>query len=411
MPESFLTTYLQYTSDSEVPTTFRRWAAISGIGILLERNIFISHGHSNIYPNIYAMLMGTAGTRKTSAINLMRRLVIQAGFTHIAAEKTSKEKFIMDLAEGDTEAMDDILETNLFGASSSSVSPMAIMADEANDFFGISNIEFLSMLGAMWDWQDSPYKNRLKTGKSVQIHKPTISILAGNTPTGFSIAFPAEILGQGFFSRLLLIYGEPNGKRIAFPRLPSETETENIIYYLKTIKSYFVGELTYTPSARKLLEQIYTTSSPLNDGRFDSYYNRRFTHLLKLCILVTASYLEKEISEIRVIEANTYLTYIESLMPKALGEFGKSKNSDVTHKILSFIESRDGCTLKDIHKVVGQDIDKLSEIGEILKKLSLSEKIQAVQGIFLPVRKLRAPGTDGTVDMSYLSEEELAVKG
>jgi hypothetical protein len=97
-------------------------------------------------------------------------------------------------------------------------------------------------------------------------------------------------------------------------------------------------------------------------------------------------------------------------MPKALGEFGKSRNSDVTHKVLGFIENHDGCTLKEIIKFVGNDLEKPGDIGDILKKLSMSEKIQSVQGIFLPMRRVGVQNSK-YVDLGYLTEEELAVKG
>jgi hypothetical protein len=342
--------------------------------------------------------------------------MVKAGYTTISAERTSKEKFLLDLAGHDDDAqtdIDTILNKNLFGDADNetTVRPMFIGADEANDFFGIGNLEFLSILGSLWDWNGPPYSNRIKTGKSVSIPNPTITILAGNTPTGFSLAFPSDILGQGFFSRLLLVYGEPNGKRIAFPTIPDPDQTAHIVDYLKRIKSYHYGRLDYTDTGKLLLSHIYAVQNRMDDLRFDSYFNRRFTHLLKLCIIVAASRLEKQISEDIVIEANTYLSYIESLMPKALGEFGKSRNSDVTHKILSFIEAHDGVRLKDLMKLVSADLEKPSDIGDIIRKLSMSDKIQNVAGLFLPMRKKGLEDTTGMIDLRYLTPEELEVRG
>ena len=288
---------------------------------------------------------------------------------------------------------------------------MSIMADEANDFFGINNLEFLSMLGSLWDWNGPPYSNRIKTGKSVSISNPTITILSGNTPTAFALAFPPEILGQGFFSRLLLVYGEPSGRRITFPRSPPPEETEHIVTYLKAIASYHKGDIPYTDSAKLLLDHIYKNTKGNSDPRFDSYFNRRFVHLLKLCLVICASHLEKIISERTVIEANTYLSYIETLMPKALGEFGRSKNSDVTHKILAYIEANDGVKLKDLMKLISADLERPSDIGDIIRKLSQTDKIQTIDGIFLPMRKLGLTDTTGLIDLSFLTEEELLVKG
>lgn len=415
---SFITDYLSYTSDSEVPISFHRWSAIAGIGAMLERNLYITHGHSHIHANQYTMIIGTAGTRKSTAIKLMKSLMIKAGYKTIAAERTSKEKFLLDLSGEDDEPFgtnrgDDILDRNLFGddLTDSGIRPMAIMADEANDFFGLGNLEFLSILGSLWDWNGPPYSNRIKTGKSVSIPNPTITILAGNTPTSFALAFPPEILGQGFFSRLLLVYGEPSGRRITFPKTPSPEETAHIVTGLQRVASYHRGDLSYTPEARLLLDHIYKNAVVNSDPRFDSYFNRRFVHLLKLCIVVCASRCEKIIAEHIVVEANTYLSYIETLMSKALGEFGKSRNSDVTHKILAYIEANDGVRLKDLMKLVSADLERPSDIGDIIRKLSQTDKIQTVEGIFLPMRKVGLTDKTGLIDLSFLTDEELSVKG
>lgn len=414
--KDFFSTYLNYTSDSEVPVSFHRWSAVAGIGAILERNIYVELGNSHIYPNEFSMLIGTAATRKSSAIKLMKRLLRESGYDTIAAEKTSKEKFLLDLAGESDAGSDNILERNIFGSddNSSDLRTMAIFPDEANDFFGISNMEFLSMLGSMWDWHGPPYSNRIKTGVSVCIPNPTISILSGNTPTGFAAAFPPEIIGQGFFSRLLLIYGESNGRKIAFPKVPHPAETLEVTNFLKEIKSYYYGKMEYVGDAKSLLTKIYEQAEPMEDARFDSYSGRRFTHLLKLCLVVAASKLETGITSDTVIQANTYLSYAESLMPKALGEFGKSRNSDVTHKVLSFIEhGNNGCGVKlqDIMKTVSADLDKPADMGDIIRKLSVAEKIQSVGGYFLPMKKKALSDKAGMIDTRYLTEEELSVKG
>jgi len=223
---------------------------------------------------VYSMLIGSPGTRKSTAIKLMRKVLSEAGYTSIAADKSTKEKFLLDLAgegdEGSLPSPEKLLDQNLFGGEDvQQDSEMFIMADEFNDFFGNGNIEFISLLGTLWDYS-GVYRNRIKNGKSVSIKNPTVSILGGNTPTGFSLAFPTEILGQGFFSRILLIYGEPNGKRIPFPRPPASSDTEAIVRHLQHIKLSAFGAAKLDAPAERLLERIYSYPSTVDDIRFES---------------------------------------------------------------------------------------------------------------------------------------------
>lgn len=409
--DDFFSQYLDYTSGIEPPAVFQRWCAIGGIGALLGRQFYFQHGHFSVYPNTYTMLIGSPGTRKSTAIKLMRSLLVQAGYATIAAEKSTKEKFLLDLAGEDngTVSVDDILDRNLFGHGDDKPdSEMFIMADEFNDFFGNGNIEFISLLGTLWDFNGT-YRNRIKNGKSVDISNPTVSILGGNTPTGFSLAFPTDILGQGFFSRILLIYGEPNGKRIPFPERPSMESTERILESFKRIKANCFGPAELTSSARNLLDKIYRLNPTVDDVRFESYSNRRFIHLLKLCLIHAASRESNSICEQDVLYGNTVLTHSESFMPRALGEFGKGKNSDVTHKVLQVISGFEGvCTFKDIWCHVHSDLEKMSQLQEILMNLHAADKIQSVPDLngYLPKRRIVLEEDASIVDYSLLSAEE-----
>jgi len=406
--DDFFTAYLQYTGGSEVPAFFNRWAAIAGIGAYLGKSAYIPFGNAKIYPNQYCMLLGVAGTRKSTAIKNFKKILQAAGYNTIAASKTTKEKFLLDLSGIESEVTVDILDQNLFGGSDGNGIPAEsfIMADEFNDFFGNNNLEFISLLGSLWDWE-GPYENRIKNGKSFVIADPTISILGGNTPTSFSTAFPPEIIGQGFFSRLLLIYGEPNGRKIAFPVERDPYELAAVVERLKDIRKAVSGRLEIVPKAKLLLDKIYRTWPGIADVRFESYANRRFTHLLKLCIIHAASALHSSIQEEDVVFANTVLSYTETLMPKALGEFGKAKNSDVAHKVVQIVDNSSvPLSAVDIYKQLVNDLDKMSHLSDILQNLQMAKKIQLVNGKFLPVRVVQQDVVNDVIDINWLSPEE-----
>lgn len=410
--DDFFSLYFQYTSDTEVPTFFHRWTSIVGIGAFLGRGISFSHGHFSIHPNIYCMLIGSPGTRKSTAIKLMERVLKKAGYNTIAADKTSKEKFLLDLGqykdEPNTKGAVDLDTWDLLGESGAEIDKeILIAADEFNDFIGLGNHDFISLLGNLWDYNGN-YENRIKNGKSVNIYNPTISILGGNTPTGFSLAFPTEILGQGFFSRLLLIYGEPSGRKITFPSEPSQESTAAIVEYLQAIKKKCFGAVTRTAGANKLLDKIYKEWGGIDDVRFESYANRRFTHLLKLCLIVTASRLSTEITEFDVVYTNTILSHAEHLMPRALGEFGKARHSGTVHKVMQVLDATDTVmTVPDLWKHVVQDLEHITDLGDILRNLVMAEKIQGVAGGFLPRKKVLKEVSNDTVDYGLLTAEEL----
>jgi hypothetical protein len=127
MSEDFLQAYFEYIGPTEAPMAFHRWSCLTVLGAWIGRDRIFKFGHFNIKPNIYCMLMGNAGSRKTTAIRIAAKLVKQAGYANVSADKTTKEKFLLDLAgeewhNGQSNAVDvDILEKNIFGPDADAV--------------------------------------------------------------------------------------------------------------------------------------------------------------------------------------------------------------------------------------------------------------------------------------------------
>lgn len=388
------------------------------------------------------MLLGEPGARKSSAIKLSKKLVSAAGYDTFAADRSSREKFLLDLGGDDSEEESslyasgkriskavrsangqDITDMNLWGFSSpkgkggGEIKEVFIVADEFNEFVSAGNVDFYTTLGNLWDWdnEEKAYEDKVKNSRSVSIYQPTVSLLGGNTQENFARAFPPEILGHGFLSRLLLIHGTPSGRKIAFPKSPPEEATNAIIGRFTEMqrragKRIAGGELLVEASARSLLEKIYIGHRGITDTRFKGYNTRRYTHLLKLIIITAAAMDILFVSDEVVIYANTMLSAIERTMPAAIGEFGKSKNSDVSHQILSLLQDAvapvPSITLwkSGLYK----NLDKMLQLSELLQNLKVADKIQWVQlgkgGGWLP--KKEVANEVEYVDYGLLSEEE-----
>lgn len=417
--ETLFDLYFQYVEETEAPLQFHRWSLVAAIGAIMGRQFYLAHGANRIFPNCYVMLVGNPGTRKSSAIKGVKKLIGRTGYQHFGAEKTTKEKFLLDLeglpenfgeshhgsgtnrrnGRAESTSPEDVLRSLSLsddeGNSNREPREVFVCADEFNEFTGSGNLDFFSLLGALWDWDDesSSYRYRLKNSKSLSIYQPTISILGGNTHTGIQQGFPAEAVGQGFMSRLLFIHGEPSGRKIAFPRKPPEALAERIVSFIGEIKSKVTGEAEITQTAMRALDTIYRTWQEIDDYRFKHYSTRRFTHLLKLVLICAAMRLSTKIDMEDVLLANTLLTHAEHTMPKALGEFGKSKTSDAAQAIMSKLyEARKPLPMfPDLWKVVERDLDKKEQLSDIMSGLQTAGKVQFVKDSatpgFLPVQK------------------------
>ena len=269
----------------------------------------------------------------------------------------------------------------------------------------------MTMLTKLWDNMNE-YTHPKIHGKSVVVTQPTVNIIGGNTAQGLSLAIPPEALGNGFMSRVIFVHSEPTGKKITFPKPVSQELYNKLLSHLQEIKENVLGEISYTSEAANILDKMYKEYVPVDDYRFSHYGTRRFTHLLKLCIILAAVDLRTEITEEDALNANTILFYTELRMPKALGEFGRSKHADNSHSILEIL----GHTLKpmsinEIYKQVAKDISDVRDLSTILKNLLTAEKIQVVtikgkQG-YMPLHKETKRWDSSLLNESFLHEEEL----
>ena len=392
--------YIHMTEGTEVPAIYRRWAILTAMGAWIGRDAYFKFSGMELYPNLYVLLMGSSGVKKSSAIKRVKRVLMRAGYDAFAAEKTTKEKFLMDLA-GMEEV--DLLDSPFDNDMAESF----ITADEFNDFFGNNIFDFLATLGVLWDYS-GVYKSRIKNGAQVEIRDPVISLLAGNTQTTLASTFPPEALGQGFFSRIIAVFSEPTKKRITFPAAPSEEQLEDFVTKLKAIKLNCNGALDITEEAVALVDRIYKTWSPVEDERFAHYSSRRLIHLLKLITIHAAARCSNAIEVEDVVYANTVLSCAEHYMPKAFGEFGRGKNAGVAHKVVEILEAAEQpLDFAAIWELVHHDLSDLDELARVTRNLVTAGKIKySAEGFTASRKKLRFK-KDGTVDAKYLTAEEL----
>lgn len=380
--KNFIHNYVEYAATMpEVPMLYNRWAGVMAVAVTLAKNFWMTRGHFNVYPNLYVMLIGNPGTGKGVTCSILQSILQQLDYRAFAADRSSKEKFMQDLADGfdfrtsNPDDKEDGWESLNFDEGPRKAECF-ILAEEFNDFIGTNNLEFVALLTKLWSY-NGVYSNRLKTGRSVNISDPCINLFGGNTHAGFSMAFPPEVIGQGFIARLLLVYGENTGKKVSFPLAPPQEYRDKLVKQLQEIKYGVAGEAIIAEKTRILLDDINQTWHGFPDDlRFQHYGSRRFTQLLKLCLCFAAGRGSPEITEFDVREANTLLTDTEDVMQKALGEFGKARNADVNSKIMSALyDALKPIETNELWKLVANDLNSITELGTVLQNLQHADKI------------------------------------
>lgn len=389
--KNFLDSYLEYCKGPDVPLLYHRWCGVLALGVSIAKRAWFIRGPYQVCPNLYVMLMGEPGTGKGTACYYVQTVLQESGYEKFAADRSSKEKFLQDMADGmsykehnlDAALADTKIEGkqgySLFGDTPGDFSDVFILAEEFNDFIGQNNADFVAWLTKMWSYEGT-YRYRLKTGRSVSIPSPCLSILGGNTSQGFAAAFPPDISNQGFLARFILVSGDSSGSKTSFPTPPDPILKGELANFLELIRNTIAGEISAEPGVMDYLDELNQTWSGLEDPRFKDYGVRRFTQLIKVAICHTAARVAKTMSKEDVDKAHQLLKDTEHWMPKALGAFGKSRHSDVSNKILQVLHNTDRpLNMMEIWRVVVDDLDKLEDLTNILAKLKHAERVQVVK--------------------------------
>lgn len=372
--------YFDWMEDTECPLIFHRWSLVAALGSALGKNIvFGKNTPLECYANQYIILIGPPATRKNVAIKYQREVLKAADFTKYSSGKTYKEQFLEDLGAGVFDESDDELDVPI---GDGAVREVQIYAPELLEYLGPNNLAFISLLTDLWDMPQTQHY-RAKNGAKVSVTNPTVSLIGGATPDSVSMIFPASIVGQGFLSRALFIFGAEQRKKVTFPPPPPVELCDAIAETLHVIRESVRGELTFTPAAQKLLDEIYQSWKPIPDTRLENYSGRRFTSLIKLCIVVAASDLAISsggliADEDVVIYANSMLTFAEGFMPKALGNLGNSKSLHRENIITStIVNSATGLDLKELFDRTRSHFDSIHELAETLRNMVQADKLQA----------------------------------
>lgn len=401
-PEEVFTEYFDLMDGtSESPLLYHRWTLISSVAALLGRDAYMHFGHEPIYPNMYICLLGDAGTRKSAAISIGRKLLATTGYNKFARERSSKEKFIKDLGDGF-----DLINSGNPAATSKGKAKKAmaaleelvdgtphademlpseayVCAGELEDFLGQGDGAFISLLTNLWDNLPA-YSHGKMTAADIYIKEPTINLIGGATPTTFNTVFPPEVIGSGFMSRMILVNGAGVHDKITIPKRPDPKKLSVFESLMIEIKRYGKGEYTYTAGAYKVFNTVYQGDIDLGDFRLDSYLNRRHVHFYKLCIVVAALNMTHVIDEGIAILANTILHYTERDMPSALGEFGKNMKGDTNTRMVQAIAKyhtlpeNEGVLLSPerLFVMVQTDYNDMMDFGKSMAKLKNGKKIK-----------------------------------
>jgi hypothetical protein len=361
---NWLMKYGEYTIESESPEQFHLWTGLSIIASTVRRNVYLNQGTHILFPNMYVILIGPPGrVRKSTSIRLGRHLLLGVEGIHFGADSLTREELIRSLAKistGSKQAAMTIHSTEL----SSLIEPS-----------GIKMIQFLT------DIFDGDYKWRYSTkhqGKDV-INNPILNILAATTPTWIADGLPADVIGHGFTSRVLFVYGADRRFLRPFPGQLDGELARNLQADLDHI-SRIEGDFTWGEGSKACYKEIYEEIDREipKDYRVEGFHNRKDIYTLKVAMLLSIARSDDLIMQPGdITTAYSALSDIEESMHKTFSAVGKYDHAADTERLLAAIREDGELTSEEIHQrfyAVGS-VDDIGKMIQMLRSQGVVEMI------------------------------------
>lgn len=393
---NWLDSYLEYTDNTESPTSYHTWCGLSAIAGALQRRCYLQWGLAEtIYPNLYVVLIGTSGrTRKGTALGIAKSILKDVpGVTIVPESSSGRQAMISAMKRANKNFEDPIDGIIKFHCS------VTAFSEELSVFLGQGDIAYLSNLTDWYDSKDDWEYETISRGKD-SLQGLCLNLCGGTAPDWIQSMLPQEALGGGFTSRVIFVVEEH--KRKIVPEYFVDDATKELGQKLRLDLERIgnlSGEMTFDEQGKKAYVDWYidqdtklSSGQPaVSDSRFAGYCERRATHLRKLMLICSAARGDDlKLTKPDFIKAKGLLEAVEVNMPKTFGGLGKSRSSDATDTVMGYIEAVGYTTRKQIMQKFYRDVDPMT--------LSVIEQTLQQMG---RLKVVLIPDSSGSPDKSY----------
>jgi len=333
---------------------YRQWVGISTIAAVLQRKCSMRWGTITFYPNMYVALVGPAGKcRKGTAMSPGAAMLKDLG-VKLAAEAITREALIRELKETTNTVVDPL--TGVIYMHSS----LTIYSQELTVFLGYNNQQLMMDLTDWFDCRDV-WVYRTKHQGTDDIIGVFVNLIGATTPELLQSTLPMNAIGGGLTSRMIFVFEKEKGKSVATPFLSEEAKRLEKALRLDLERIMMMsGEFKVTEEFLGKYVEWYTffdqQQHELIDPRFAAYFERKPTHLMKLCMIVNASRTSRMVIEGEDFDrALAIIDRTEKNMQYTFAGVGRSQAAPLMNQVLAVLGTRKKITLAELSRMFYRD--------------------------------------------------------
>jgi hypothetical protein len=376
---SFLRDYDIVSQNNEVPKTFHLYSALFALSSIVSSRIWLDLGLFKIRPNIYVVLTGTPGVKKTTAMSISKRLLRELKpHVPLAAECITKEALTL-LMSGNTKVctvkpgevplqfvpLDDKM-------SKFAYTPISVAVTELSQFVGSGGAagHMLDFLTTIYD--EEIYENRTKGAGTDTLALPYLTLLACTVPDWITARLKDDVITGGFSRRTIFVYESSTGLRVPRPFVTKEMEDAwvrlvNKARHLLTLS----GPVQWSEATAKFYDDWYVNLKKPEDPLLEGWYNSVHVQMLKIAMLIAASEwtsgpLVLEIAHMQM--SMELLVLIEENIPKVFKGVGRNELFPISHKILDMLQHAPNHTVPE--RLLNKELYREADVDEIRKLIN-----------------------------------------
>ena len=392
--DNWLDAFMEWTSDVNAPEDYLRFSALWAVSSTLERRCWLKfRGKIPCYPNLFVIIVGPAGIRKSSSTSFAVKLVEQVPDLGKIPESITTAAIIDTLLDRCNQRLVDVKGTPYPNSSSWwYLSELITGINQGEHTAG--NLQLITDLYECkpygWHQVGGPAFEKRTVGRGmVSIYNPCINFLACSTPKWLVEAVGRTNIEGGFSSRVIYVHADKLPRQETawedleeVESIKSDAMERQLIEDLCAIRE-MTGEYKPTKGYKQYFtamdERVKTQLREDDKGTHVAYYMRKPWNVMKVSMALAACESNTLVLQERHIEQAEF--YIDQVEPSIEKSFLNMTKTNRTQLVSSFWEKMRKTQYFTKEVAVKRLVltHRKDEIMDIIGTLITANKIKIVQ--------------------------------